>query len=321
LQGINRYAGINYQTMNKTILTTVGLMMVFTMGFLPASYAADLESRQWSHLPMGTNFAGIGYAYTRADISLDPALLIENAEVKLQTWGGSYVCTFELFDKSARIDLKQAYHKGEWEGILKGAPASVTREGFSDTFVRFAVNLYGAPPLRGKEFAEYRSKTNTETILGVGLVVRLPTGEYMEDKLINLGNNRFAFRPQIGGIRSWGKWTLEAMTQVAFYTDNDEFFDGNKLEQEPLSITHGNLIYNFKPGLWAGVAAGFDYGGEKTINGIKKNDTKEDIAWALSFAYPITRQYGFKIVYIGSRTQVSTGLDTDSLSVALSGYW
>jgi hypothetical protein len=69
------------------ILTAVGIMMVFTMGFLPTSYAADLESRQWSHLPMETNFVGIGYAYTWADIFLDPVLLIEDAEMKMQTWG------------------------------------------------------------------------------------------------------------------------------------------------------------------------------------------------------------------------------------------
>jgi len=296
-------------------------MVLFTMGVLPVSYAADLQTRLWSHLPMETNFAGVGYAYTEADIFLDPVLLIEDAEMELQTWAGRYVRTFELFDKSARIDLTQAYHKGEWEGLLDGAPASVSREGFSDTFARFAVNLYGAPPLRDKGFAEYRSKMNTETILGAGLAVRLPTGEYMEDKLINLGEHRFAFRPQIGGIHSWGKWTLEATTQVAFYTDNDEFYNGNKLEQAPLSITHGHLIYNFKPGRWVAVSAGFDYGGERTINGIKKDDKKKDIAWALSFSYPINRHYGAKIAYIGSRTQESTGFDTDTLSAALTAYW
>jgi len=307
--------------MKKRIITTGGLILLFVLGTIRPSNAADLEARQWSHLPMKTNFAGVVYAYTEADIFLDPVFLIEDAEMELQTWAGKYIRTFELFDKSARIDLTQAYLKGEWEGLLDGAPASLSREGFSDTFARIAVNLYGAPPLQGKEFAEYRSKMNTETILGAGLVVRFPTGEYMEDKLINLGENRFAFRPQIGGIRKWGKWTLESTTQVAFYTENDEFFNGKKLEQDPLSITHGHLIYNFKPGLWAAASVGFDYGGEKTVNGIKQDDKKQDIAWALSFSYPINRQYGIKIAYIGSRTLVSTGLDTNTLSVALSAHW
>jgi len=122
-------------------------------------------------------------------------------------------------------------------------------------------------------------------------------------------------------VRSWGKWNLETTTQVAFYTDNDEFWNGNKLEQDPLSIIHSHLIYTFKPGLSVGVSAGYDYGGEKTINGIEKDDTKEDIAWALSFAYPISRQLGFKVAYIASRTQRSTGFDADTISAALTAYW
>ena len=303
--------------MLRKLLAILFLFLCFT----PSVYAADLEARLWSHLPMDSNFIGAGYAYTQADISLDPALLIEDAEMELQTWGVRYVRTFELLDKSARVDLIQPYQKGTWEGLLDGVPASVSREGLSDTFARLAVNLYGAPPLRGKEFVEYRSQTETETILGAGIVVRFPTGEYFEDKLINLGENRYAFRPQIGLLRSWGKWSLEATTQVAFYTDNDEFWNGNKLEQDPLSITHGHLIYTFKPGLWMGVGAGYDYGGEKTINGVEKDDTKEDIAWAFSFAYPISRQLGFKVAYIGSRTQRSTGFDADTISAALTAYW
>jgi len=307
--------------MKKRFLITISLLVLFVLMFLPASHAADLESRLWSHLPMETNFAGMAYAYTTADIVFDPVLLIENAKMKMNTLGGRYIRTFELFNRSARVDLTQAYHSGDWEGLLDGTPASITRDGFSDTFVRVALILYGAPPLRGKDFAGYRSNMKRETIVGVGLAIRLPTGEYMEDKLINLGGNRFAFRPQIGSTNSFGKWTMEATTQVAFYSDNDDFASGKQLEQAPLSITHGNLIYDFKQGCWASLSAGFDYGGETTIDGVKKNDNKHDIAWALSFAYPINRNIGFKIVYIGSRTQESTGLDTETVSTALAVYW
>jgi hypothetical protein len=103
--------------------------------------------------------------------------LLEDVEMKLQTWAGKYIRTFELFDKSARIDLIQAYQQGEWTGLLDGVPASVSRSGWSDTLLRLAVNLHGAPPLSGKEFAAYRSGKKADTIVGMGLVVRLPTGE------------------------------------------------------------------------------------------------------------------------------------------------
>lgn len=287
---------------------------------LPA-HATDLEARQWSHLPLGTNFAGIGYGYTKADIALDPALQIENGEMRLQTVAAKYVRSFELLNKSARIDLTQSYHRGKWEGLLGGTTASVSREGLSDSFARFAVNLIGAPPLKGKEFAAYRTNNNDKPIFGIGLAARLPTGEYMDDKLINLSENRFVVRPQIGGMKSWGNWTVEATTQIALHTDNDDFFGGNTLEQDPLFITHAHMIYTIKPGLWAAVSGGLDYGGEKTVNGIKKDDKRKDYGYALSFSYPLSRQYGIKTAYIGTRTNESTGFDSDTLSVSLTALW
>lgn len=284
-------------------------------------FAMDLEPRQWSHLPIGTNFTGVGYAYTDADISVDPVLKIEDMELDLRTWAGKYIRAFELLGKSARIDLTQAYQEGEWTGLLEGVPASVSRSGWSDTFLRMAVNLYGAPPLSGKEFAAYRSGVKVDTIVGMALVVRLPTGDYMDDKLINLGNNRFTFRPQLGINHTWGKWTAEATGEVAFYTANDEFFNGNKLEQEPTYIVHGHLFYAFRPGLSLGAGVGYDYGGENRVNGVDKDDKKQDIAWALRFSYPINRQTGIKVAYIGSRKQESTGLDSDTLAASLSFAW
>lgn len=259
--------------------------------------AMEFEPRQWSHLPVGTNFTGFGYAYTDADISFDPILLIKDAKMALHTWAGKYIRTFELFEKSARIDLTQAYQKGDWTGLLDGVPASVSRSGWSDTFVRLAVNLYGAPPLSHKEFAAYRSGLREDTIVGMGLVVRLPTGEYMDDKLINLGQNRFAFRPQLGISHTRGKWTAEVTGEAAFYTDNDEFYNGNKREQQPIYTIHGHLIHAFRPGLWVSASAGYNYGGENRVNGIDKNDNKQDIGWGLSFAYPINRHAGFKTAY------------------------
>jgi hypothetical protein len=124
--------------------------------------------------------------------------------------------------------------------------------------LRFPINLYGSPPLQGKEYAAYRTATEVETIVGAGLSVQLPTGHYFEDKLINLGTSRFTFRPQFGVVHSWGDWSLEATGFVALYTDNNEFFNGRKLEQDPLYIIRGHLIYTFHPGVWAGASAGYD---------------------------------------------------------------
>jgi len=265
----------------------------------------ELEPRQWAHLPIGTNFIGAGYAYTEADIDFDPVLKIENGQLELHTWAAKYIRTFALFEKTARIELLQAYQEGRWTGLLDGVPTTVKRTGWYDTNLRFAINLYGSPPLQAKEYAAYRAAT----------------GDYMDDKLINLGTNRFTFRPQFGVVHSRGNWSLETTGLVALYIDNNEFYNGKKLEQDPLYIIHSHLIYTFRPGLWAGASAGYDYGGRSTVDGTGKDDRKQNLAWAFSFGFPASRYLGVKMSYIGNRTQESTGIDADTFIVGLSAFW
>jgi hypothetical protein len=115
--------------------------------------ALELTPRQWSHLPTGINFAGAGYAYTEAEISVDPVLNLKDVKMEVKTWAAKYIHTFELFEHSARIGITQAYQEGQWVGLLNGTSAKITRQGLTDTFLRFATNIYGAPPLSGKEYS------------------------------------------------------------------------------------------------------------------------------------------------------------------------
>ena len=286
-----------------------------------SSFALDLDPGRWNHLPVGVNLVGLGYAYTEADINFDPALLLENVELEMNTVVGKYIRTFELLGKSARIGFTQGYQDGKWTGLVDGVSTSVSRSGWADSFLRLAVNLYGAPPLKGEAFAAYRSEKRIETIVGVGLAIRLPTGDYMEDKLINLGQNWFAFRPQIGVVHSRGKWTAEISGEVAFYTENDEFFNGNTLEKKPLYIIQSHLKYTFRPGLWVSSGIGYDYGGESSVNGIDKNDRRQDIAWSLSAGYPINRNLGITVAYVSSHTLESVGFDSDTVIAGLAFSW
>jgi hypothetical protein len=300
----------------------VWCLCVFAIWGLPfLCLAQELEPRRWSHLPTGANFVAIGYAYTKADISLDPVLRIDNGRMEMYTWAAKYIRTFELLQKSARIDVVQGYQNGRWSGLINGVPRSTRRSGFSDSVLRFAIDLYGAPPLKGTEFAAYRAEVDVETILGTALVVQLPTGEYMADKLINLGTNRFTFQPQLGVVHNRGKWSMELTSTVYIYTDNNEFFNGNKLEQDPLYTSEIHLVYTFRPGLWASAGAGYGYGGESTVNGEKQNDRRENLGWEFSLGYPITPQLGVKVAYLGIRNQASIGQDSDSIGVAFSAFW
>ena len=281
----------------------------------------DIEPRRWSHFPIEGNFAGAGYAYTTGEIGFDPALMLEDVEFDLHTVAVKYIHSFEMLGKSARVDLAQLYQSGNWTGLVNGVPASVDRNGLADTAVRFAVNLYGAPPLAGKEFAEYRASADHETIVGMGLVLQLPTGQYYDDKLINLGGNRFTFRPQVGIIHNWGKWSAELTAAGLIFTDNNDFFNGKKLEQDPAYGVDGHLIYTFRPGLWLAGSVGYLGGGVTTVNGVSSDNSQNNLGWGISLGLPINRAVGVKFGYVGTRTQVGTGLDSDTFATALTVAW
>ena len=166
------------------------LMLFLSAGLATAQV---LEPRRWSHLPVASSFTGFGYSYTDFDIAFDPSLEIENATAEVHTLVFNYLHVIDVFGKSGRIDLLVQHSNGRWEGLLQGEPASTERNGFNDPRLRVAVNLLGSPAQRGSQFQPIANNT----ILGVALDVTAPLGEYKNDKLINLGTNRWSFRPQL----------------------------------------------------------------------------------------------------------------------------
>lgn len=291
-----------------TALALIGLMS------LPMPLQAqDLEPRRWSQLPTGINFVGVGLAYSEGDIFLDPVLQIEDGTVELVSAGLSYVRTFGLFGRSARFDVSVPYAEADWEGLLQGEPASVHRQGFGDPRFRLSVLLYGGPALDRRQFAE---APPSNTVVGFGLSVVAPLGEYIDDKLLNIGQNRWIIRPQLGITHTRGKWTGELTGSIYYFTDNDRFFQGTTLENDPLYAIQGHLIYTFRPGLWASISTAYGDGAEPTVSGVPKDAETENWLNAISFGLPISRTQGIKFSYISSRTQVPTGADVNTLLLA-----
>jgi hypothetical protein len=283
--------------------------------------AQDLDPRRWSHLPIDMNYVGAGYAYTRADITFDPVLELENVEMDMHTVAAKYIRTFALLNRSARIELAAPWQDAEWTGLLQGEPAATARSGMGDPAIRFAVNLLGAPPLPREKFAAYRAATPQETIVGAGLTVQTPLGQYYEDKLLNLGENRYTLRPELGMERRQGKWLAELTGHVSFFTDNDDFWKGYRREQAPMFVGQTIVSYTFKPGLWMGTGIAYGQGGESTINGTSKDDEKKNLLSGLVLGVPVNRRTGLKFAYFHNQARAATGVNFDTLTGAVSMLW
>lgn len=297
--------------------TRIGIALA-VLSFTGLGVAQDIEPRRWTPLPVGMNVLGAGVVHTDGDIALDPVLELEDVTVDVETLVVSYLHAFDLAGQSARFDVRLPYQDARWEGLLAGERASTERHGLADPRVRLSVNFVGAPALKGEEFLAYRAVHPINTVVGAALAVRLPLGEYKQDKLLNLGENRFVFRPQLGFVHTRGHWSYELTASVFLYTDNDDFFGNNKREQEPLYALQTHLIYSSPQRWWISIGAAHDRGGESSINGEKKDDERRDLLYGISAGLPIGSSSGVKLAYVGSRTREDVGKDTDSIALAYS---
>jgi hypothetical protein len=84
--------------------------------------------------------------------------------------------------------------------LVAGQPREREMSGLGDPRFRFSINLFGAPALSAKQFANYRQ----DLVVGVSVQVSAPLGQYDNSKLLNLGNNRWSFRPELGVSKAWG---------------------------------------------------------------------------------------------------------------------
>jgi hypothetical protein len=287
-------------------------LIVLTLALmpLPQAFGQDLEPRRWTPLPPGLNVVGAGYVRTEGDISFDPVLLIEDAEVGGHTAAISYVRSFAIAGKLARLDLVVPWQNLHWTGLLDGVPAEAKRVGLADPNIRLSMILAGGPP---------DPSASSNTVVGAAVAVSVPLGEYFEDKLLNLGQNRVIIRPQIGVLHTRGKWSYELTGSTFLYGDNDDFYDGSTLEQDPLYALQGHVIRTFnKPGYWAALSAGYGWNGRSTVDGVRSDNSKRLFLSALAVGMPIGKSQGVKFAYIRSRTNTNKGSDTDSLAIALS---
>ena len=281
-------------------------------------HAQDVEPRRWTTLPVGTNVIGAGYVRSNGDVFFDPVLQVQDAEVDAHTVAVSYVRTFALAGRAARFDLLIPWQDIRWKGLLDGVPASVTRIGHADPRLRLSVNLVGAPAMELDDYRNYVAANPINTVVGAAIAVCVPVGEYFEDKLLNLGQNRYTFVPQLGAVHTRGPWSYEVTGSALIFTDNDEFFGGQKREQDPIYALQGHVIRVFRPGLWASASALYAKGGKSTVDSERKDDERGDFFAALSFGFPVGQNHGVKVAYILSRTRRNTGADVNSILIAWS---
>jgi hypothetical protein len=294
------------------VLAACALMQV-----IAPAHAQDIEPRAYSNAPVGVDFLIAGYAYTRGGLAFDSSLPLTNPNLRTSSAVVSYATVLDLWGKSAKFDVIAPYTWLSGSAEYKGEPVERIVDGLSNPAFRLSVNLYGAPALTLKEFADWEQ----DVIVGVSLRVSPPLGQYDESRLVNIGTNRWSFKPEVGVSKAVGPWTLEIAAAAMFFTDNDDFFlGGNALSQEPIYSLQGHLVYGFRSGIWASVDATYFAGGRTTLNGDQNNDLQQNWRFGGTVAVPVDRANSVKF-YLSTGLSARTGNEYDLVGVAWQYRW
>ncbi len=280
--------------------------------------AQDLDPRAYAHVPINARFLVAGFAVSQGGVLTDPTLPIKDLQATIETPSLGVGGSFNLLGKTAQAFVALPYSMAQVSGIAVGEAREISRSGLSDMRLRLAVLVRGAPAMTMREFA----KAPRRTILGASLTVVAPAGQFYPQYLVNLGSNRWSFKPEFAVSKPIGeKWLVDAYAGVWLFTTNRSFYPGTAVRtQDPMGTFQGHLSYNFRRQLWAAIDATYYVGGQTTIEGIGKDDRLNNARIGATFAFPVGRRHSVKLA-VGRGAIIRFGANFTTFSVGWQTGW
>src|SRR4051794_36372683 len=261
-----------------------------------AAHAQDLVPRAYLVTPKSSNAVITSWGWNQGEINVDPSIPIEDSSGRFSTYVLSCYHSFSLLGRSSNIVVSAPYINGGIQGTLAGVTGHVFPSGMADARIRISANLSGGPAMNLDEFRKWREKR----LIGASLTVVIPSGQYDQARVINLGTNRWSFKPEIGLTRRWGRWVAEGYLGVWVYSKNGAFYPGNSTRtQNPTGALEGHIGYYVKRGLWVSLDGNFWVGGRTAVDGTAKRDFQTASRVGTTASIPLSRHQSVKVSYSG----------------------
>jgi hypothetical protein len=256
--------------MHKALIACLTLAAV---GVPNQARAQFTGAHNYDNAPVGVNQIELAYAYAHSNASIDTALIVTGANFNLNEGNISYTRYFSLLHRVAWVQASVPL--AGLGGSISGTNVHGSATGAGDSSYAVTALLKGGPALSVKDFDDYKPATT----VGVSLTVSAPTGEYNSDKLLNLGSDRWSFKPEIGVSHPFGaekKWQADVYGHVDFFTDNTSYRGKEILRQEPLPALEGHLSYFFVQSAWASVDVLYAFRGATLVNGVNQDNAQKN---------------------------------------------
>jgi hypothetical protein len=271
-------------TKMQPALTGLTWLVVSAVCLAPSrAPAQELEPGAYTVSPTGTNLFNAGYTFNGGEVAFDPSLPIDEASADIHTLVLSYGRSVGIAGRSGTVLVAVPIIDGHLEGLVFGAPQAADRRGLGDMRIRVGLNLYGAPARRLPEFVK---APPSPWNLGASVMIVAPTGQYDSARFVNLGNNRWAFKPEAAVIRNLGPWMFEIYGGAWLFTDNDNYVNGQVRSQDPIASLQFSARRTFRPGLWVSGNANFYRGGRTKVGETFNQDLQSNSRVGATVSYP-----------------------------------
>lgn len=261
----------------RKTLFAASLASGLALGATPA--LAD-GARDWQNLPIDTNILFAYYTYSNTEASLDLSLPVEGVSVDAHVPILRYARTFGIAGKTAGVQLIAPY--GFVNARLDGTRLRTSSNGLGDVSAIFLMNIAGAPALTKREFAQWQP----EFYLTGSIGVTAPTGSYKGSRLVNIGKNRWTFKPQLSYGKYLGPRMLVAVNaNVQLFTANDEYKGSENQRQKALYGLESHISHDVGDRVWLSFDAIYAHGGTTKIDGVAQGNRQETLRLGASGSF------------------------------------
>ena len=280
--------------------------------------AQDLDPRAYARVPVNVTFLVTGVSVSHGGVVTDATLPLTDVDATVETPSLGIGHSFGLFGKTAQAFAALPYSWAQASGNVLGDAAGVSRAGFSDMRVRISVLMRGAPAASSLEMA----KAPRRTILGASVTVGAPTGQFFPDKMINLGTNRWAVKPEFAVSKPIGhRWLLDAYAGLWLFGVNHSYYPGtSERAQAPIGAFQAHLSYTFGRRWWAAFDVTNYVGGRTTVNGIEHDDRQMNSRIGATLVLAIGQRHSVKLA-VSRSAIIRHGGDFSTVSIGWQTSW
>jgi len=278
---------------------------------------------------------GVSFQYLRLDLQASDSqqfapgqYIYANADVEASIFIANYVRHMTLFNRPSSfavtlaggdidVDVNtKALGQFVPPGIAAGTAFSQSSSGFADPSMQLVVNLFGTPPLKANfDLLNYEPTWTLDAAVMLGV----PIGEYNDNKLVNLGLNRwfgriaFPLKYHFGVFTRGYMSSFELTPSVWLFAENDDFM-GQKLANNPMWQIEAHLTHDFTPSFFGSLDMLYRGGFQSEIDGVEVGDDLDIGNLGFTLNYQVTDNLAIRA---GFSSNVFGDDDLDSSMVRL----